>query len=64
MLFLEPDPLPSLACSTSPDVMDMGTCLSLPLPYPLDNEVCLDKNIPKPLTTVSPSIMGRERVLK
>ena len=40
--------------------MDMGTCLPLPPnPSALNNEVCLAKNIPEPLTTVSSSMMGK-----
>ena len=27
--------------------------------WTLENEVCLAKNIPEPLTTVSPSLMGK-----
>ena len=60
MLFLEPGPFPALSCPTSPGVMDMGTCLPLPPnSSALNNEVCLAKNIPEPLTTVSSSMMGK-----
>lgn len=34
VLFLEPSPLPSLCCPTSPGVMDVDTCLPFPPLHP------------------------------